>query len=183
MLFVRFTLTCMLNIHSNHQPRSQVLSPTRRETLVGSAHLSPRIWKIYKQTILGEGRISVRFVSTKRRRRGQWKLCIWSCLKDKTKRQNLGRRILWQRKHNFLLTIWMFVGCCKGIADSPLVQSKIFKAAVFVPKRTRLELSFLCYGGHLWESKCMYFQNYDYAVWRGPKRFIKRCRPHRTRKY
>ena len=30
---------------------------------------------------LGEGRISVRFVSTKRRRRGQWKLCIWPCLK------------------------------------------------------------------------------------------------------
>ena len=57
----------------------------------------------------------------------------------------------------------MFVGCCKGIADSPLVRSKIFKAAVFVPKRTRLELPFLCYGFHFWESKCMYFQNYDYA--------------------
>ena len=28
------------------QPRSQVLSPTRQETLVGSGHLSPRIWVI-----------------------------------------------------------------------------------------------------------------------------------------
>ena len=28
------------------QPRSQVLSPTRRETLVGSGHVSPRIWEI-----------------------------------------------------------------------------------------------------------------------------------------
>ena len=30
---------------------------------------------------LGEGRISVRFVSTKRRRRDQWKLCIRPCQK------------------------------------------------------------------------------------------------------
>ena len=28
------------------QPRSQVLSPTRRETLVGSGHVSARIWEI-----------------------------------------------------------------------------------------------------------------------------------------
>ena len=30
---------------------------------------------------MGEGWISVRFVSAKRRRRGQWKLCIRPCLK------------------------------------------------------------------------------------------------------
>ena len=28
------------------QPRSQGLSPTRRETLVGSGHVSPKIWEI-----------------------------------------------------------------------------------------------------------------------------------------
>ena len=28
------------------QPRSQVLSPTLRKTLVGSGHVSPRIWEI-----------------------------------------------------------------------------------------------------------------------------------------
>ena len=28
------------------QPRSQVLSPTHRETLVGFGHVSPRIWEI-----------------------------------------------------------------------------------------------------------------------------------------
>ena len=28
------------------QPHSQVLSPTHGETLVGSGHISPRIWEI-----------------------------------------------------------------------------------------------------------------------------------------
>ena len=36
------------------QPRSQVLSPTRRETLVGSGHVSPRIWEITNK-LLGGG--------------------------------------------------------------------------------------------------------------------------------
>ena len=36
------------------QPRSQVLSPTRRETLVGSGHVSPRIWEITNE-LLGGG--------------------------------------------------------------------------------------------------------------------------------
>ena len=30
----------------HRQPRSQDLSPTRRETLVGSGHVSPKIWEI-----------------------------------------------------------------------------------------------------------------------------------------
>ena len=70
---------------------------------------------------LGEGWISVRFVSTKRRRRDQWKLRIRPCLKgpvfyssrtSQDKTSNL--RILRQRKRNFLQNIWMFIGCCKG---------------------------------------------------------------------
>ena len=40
------------------------------------------------------------------------------------------------------------------------MQSKMFQAVVFIPKRTRFELSSL-------ESKCMYFQDYDYAVRKG----------------
>ena len=36
----------------------------------------------------------------------------------------------------------------KEIADSQLVQSKIFLAVIFIPKRTKRELPFLCYGGH-----------------------------------
>ena len=141
MLFVRFTLKCISNIHSSHQPRSQVLSPTRRETLVESGHVSPRI--------------SVRFVSTKRRRRDQW-----PCLKDKTVRQNLERRILWQQKRNFLQNIWSecLSDVAKEIADSPLVQSKIFKAVVFIPKRTGLELPFLCYGGHFWKQMYVFLK-------------------------
>ena len=43
------------------QPRSQVLSPTRRETLVGSGHVSPRL----QTNDLGEGQISVKFVAKK----------------------------------------------------------------------------------------------------------------------
>ena len=35
------------------QPRSQVLSPTRRETLVGSGHVSPRIWEITNKRLGG----------------------------------------------------------------------------------------------------------------------------------
>ena len=62
------------------QPRSQVLSPTRRETLVGSGHVSPRIWEITNKR-LGGGADKCEFVSTKRRRRDQWKLRIRPCLK------------------------------------------------------------------------------------------------------
>ena len=35
------------------QPRSQVLSPTRRETLAGSGHVSPRIWEITNKRLGG----------------------------------------------------------------------------------------------------------------------------------
>ena len=37
---------CRPTNKSVDQPRSQVLSPTRRETLVGSGHVSRRIWDI-----------------------------------------------------------------------------------------------------------------------------------------
>ena len=37
------------------QPRSQVLSPTRRETLVGSGHVSPRIWEVTNKRLGGGG--------------------------------------------------------------------------------------------------------------------------------
>ena len=62
------------------QPRSQVLSPTRRETLVRSGHVSPRIWEITNKRF-GGGAEKCEIVSTKRRRRDQWKLCIRPCLK------------------------------------------------------------------------------------------------------
>ena len=35
------------------QPRSQVLSSTRRETLVGFGHVSPRIWEITNKRLGG----------------------------------------------------------------------------------------------------------------------------------
>ena len=43
------------------QPCSQVISPTRRETLVGSGHVSPRL----QTNDLGEGQIRVGFVVKK----------------------------------------------------------------------------------------------------------------------
>ena len=43
----------MVNLHDFYQPRSQVLSPTRRETLVGSGHVSPRIWEITNKRLGG----------------------------------------------------------------------------------------------------------------------------------
>ena len=43
------------------QPCSQVISPTRRETLVGSGHVSPRL----QTNDLGEGQIRVKFVAKK----------------------------------------------------------------------------------------------------------------------
>ena len=42
-----------LVIGGKEQPRSQVLSPTRRETLVGSGHVSPRIWEITNKRLGG----------------------------------------------------------------------------------------------------------------------------------
>ena len=35
------------------QPRSQVFSPTCQETLVGSGHMSPRIWEITNKRLGG----------------------------------------------------------------------------------------------------------------------------------
>ena len=43
-----------LKVPGSKQPRSQVLSPTRRETLVGFGHVSPRIWEITNKQF-GEG--------------------------------------------------------------------------------------------------------------------------------
>ena len=42
-----------LGCQGDFQPRSQVLSPTRRETLVGSGHVSPRIWEITNKQLGG----------------------------------------------------------------------------------------------------------------------------------
>ena len=36
----------LASYHVQDQPRSQVLSPTRRDTLVEFGHVSPRIWEI-----------------------------------------------------------------------------------------------------------------------------------------
>ena len=98
-------------INKEGQPRSQVLSPTRRETLVGSVST----WRVSTLTclpesgrlqtnVLREGQIIVRFVSA-----GRWsKVQSWNCVPDlvlkvmttkpRTPKINLMHKILWQRK-------------------------------------------------------------------------------------
>ena len=49
-----------VNVSSEKQPRSQVLSPTRRETVVGSGHVSPRIWEITNKRLgVGEDQYEI----------------------------------------------------------------------------------------------------------------------------
>ena len=36
--------------------------------------------------------------------------------------QSVEVEILWQRKRNFLKNIWMFIGCCKGIFKTMIMQ-------------------------------------------------------------
>ena len=44
---------------------------------------------------------------------------------------------------------------------------------VFIPKRSRLKLPFLCYGGHLWKANVCIFKTMIMQFEAGPKRCIK----------
>ena len=83
----------------------------------------------------------MRFVSTKRRRRDQWKPCLkgpvfYSSRTSQDKTSNA------ESFDSESVTSCRISGClsdvAKEITDSPLVQSKIFQAVVFIPKRSRL---------------------------------------------
>ena len=139
---------------------------------------------------LGEGQKSVKFASKKRRRRGQWKLCIWPCLKGhvhfystRTSQDKTSNAESFDSKS---VTSCRISGClsdvAKEITDSPLVQSKYFRRLYSYRNAQNMNCHFYVMEATL-ESKPMYFQNYDYAVQRGPKRWIKCCRPHRPQKY
>ena len=82
---------------------------------------------------LGEGRISVRFVSTKHRRRDQWKLHNRPCLKGPvfySFRTSQDKTSNAESFDSESVTSCRISGClsdvAKEITDSPLVQSKIF---------------------------------------------------------
>ena len=82
---------------------------------------------------LGKGRISVRFVSTKRRRRDQWKLRVRPCLKGPVVYNSRTSQDKTSNAESFdseSVTSCRISGClsdvAKEITDSPLVQSKIF---------------------------------------------------------
>ena len=119
------------------QPRSQVLSPTRRETLVGcglrSGHVSPRIWEITNKRLGGGADKCEICLYTERRRRDQWKLRIRPCLKgpvfysSRTSQHKISNA---EYFHGESVTSCRISGClsdvAKEITDSPLEQSKIF---------------------------------------------------------
>ena len=123
---------------------------------------------------LGEGQVSVRFVSTEHRQVSAAIVYLtWSWTRK------IMNKVLWQRKRNFLQIIWMLIGClsamlsfgtCNGNRGGFTVCT--FKnnlgilVVVFIPKRTRFELPFICCGGHFRKqmySICMCFQDYYYA--------------------
>ena len=110
------------------QPRSQVLSPTRRETLVGFGHVTPRIWEITNKR-LGGGADKCEICLSKRRRRDQWKPCLkgtvfYSSRTSQDKTSNA------ESFDSESVTSCRISGClsdvAKEITDSPLVLSKIF---------------------------------------------------------
>ena len=75
----------------------------------------------------------MRFVSTKRRRRGQWKLCIRTCLKGPvfcSSRTSQDKTSNAESFDSESVTFCRISGClsdvAKEIMDSLLVQSKIF---------------------------------------------------------
>ena len=125
---------------------------------------------------LREGQVSVRFVSTEHQCSHETVYLTWSGT------PKIMHKVLWQRKRNFLQNIWMLIGClsamlsfgtCNGNRGGFTVCAVknnlgilVCLVVVFIPKRTRFELPYLCCGGHFRKqmySICMCFQDYYYA--------------------
>ena len=106
----------------------------------------------------------------------------WNCVPDLILNAEIMHKILWQRKRNFLQNIWMLVGCLSVMlsfgtcnrnrggftvcAVKNNLGTLVCLVVVFIPKRTRFELPYLCCGGHFRKqmySICMCFQDYYYA--------------------
>ena len=103
-------------------------------------------------------------------------------------------KVLWQRTRNFLQNIWMLIGCLSamlsfgtcngnrgGFTVCAVKNNLGILVVVFIPKRTRLELPFICCGGHFRKQmyiSCMCFQDYYYARSRKNVPTIKRCCSH-----
>ena len=152
-------------------------SPTRphgareRETLGNAGHVSPRIWEITKKRFGGGA--------------GKCEICLYRAYTGQRSHQTvyltwswtrkIMHKVLRQRKRNFLQNISMLIGClsamlsfgtCDGNRGGFTVNNLGILVVVFIPKRTRLELPFICCGGHFRKqmySICMCFQDYYYA--------------------
>ena len=97
------------------QPHSQVLSPTHGETLVGSGHVSPRIWEITNKWFGGgEDKCEICLC------RAYMENCVPDLalkvmtLKTKPRMPKIIHKILWKQKCNKLQNIWLLIyrRCC-----------------------------------------------------------------------
>ena len=128
--FSSFAVNTYMCIKCNLVPRFSLL-PVERPWL-GLVTCLPESGRLQTND-LGEGRISVRFVSTKRRHRDQWKLRIRPCLKGPVFYSSRTSQDKTSNAESFdseSVTSCRISGClsnvAKEITDSPLVQSKIF---------------------------------------------------------
>ena len=151
-----------------------------RETLENAGHVPPRNWEIYKQTIGGGA--------------GKCEICLYRVSTGQCSHETVYltwswtpqiiHKILWQWKRNSLQNIWMLNGClsamlsfgtCNGNRAGFTVSAvKInlgILVVVFILKRARFELPFLCCGGHFRKQ----------MLCRATKKCIKRCCSHRPR--
>ena len=122
--FNRFPALAAVTTFPNLLPRFSLL-PVERPWL-GLDTCLPEAGRIQTNV----GRISVRFVSTKRRRQGQWKLCILACHVFYSSRTSQDKTSNAESFDSESVTSGRISGysldVAKEIADSPLVQSKIF---------------------------------------------------------
>ena len=139
--------------------------------MVGSGHVSPTIWEITNKRF-GEGRISVRFASTKCRRRGQRKLCIWPCLKghvfysswtsqDKT----LKRRIFDSES----ITSYRISGCLSDVAKEIVDSQRFCKFCDFV-KAIYLTMFYQVSEDENWVWKKKQTKEFNFVLLSWPKR-------------
>ena len=128
-----------------------------RETLENAGHVSPRIWEITNKRFGGVA--------------GKCEICLyraytvswlhWPVYWTWSWTPKIMHKILWQQKCNFLQNIWMLIGCLSamlsfgtcngnrgGLSVCAVKNNLGILVVVFIPKRIRFELLFLCCGGH-----------------------------------
>ena len=110
---------------------------------------------------LGEGQISVRFASTKRRRQGQWKLCIWPSRTSQDKTSNA------ESFDSESVTSCRISGCLSDVAKEITHKSCAVKnilGGCIHTQRIKHELPFLCYGGQFRKQTYVFSKLWLYSL-------------------